>query len=68
MNISKAPNARSHEQENEFQVCFICGDDCESKEKYEDLIRCPCCAKEDSRLRDDRFDYIDEREARERIA
>lgn len=53
---------------SEIKKCFVCGDRCESSEIYKDLIRCELCAEEDAKMRDSSFDYIDEREARERIA
>jgi hypothetical protein len=53
---------------NEPKPCFVCGCGCFSKEKSEDLVRCPDCLFEESKMRDPSFDYIDEREARERIA
>lgn len=53
---------------DEFKPCFLCGDDCETKELSLDLIRCPACVKEYALMDEDRFEHIREREARERIA
>lgn len=54
--------------EIELKKCFCCGEKCQSSERYKDLVRCDFCAEEDKKMSDSTFDYIDEREARERIA
>lgn len=68
MSVFKASAARPHQFDDEPRICFVCLTECESNEKYDDLVRCDFCAEEDKKMRDSTFDYIDEREARERIA
>lgn len=36
--------------ESELQTCFMCGDECESKEKEAEMVRCPCCLREEAKM------------------
>jgi hypothetical protein len=68
MSIFRALDARPHRYDDEPRICFVCLAECDSNETYDDCVRCPDCILEESKMKNESFDHIDEREARERIA
>ena len=52
----------------DLKICFICAGECESDERYKDLVRCDCCKAEDLNMPDDRYEYLFERDLRNGVA